>query len=290
MKRKLFAIALAAGLAHAAAPAAAQEGASTARITQLGSNGRATIDQSGNLGGVGADITQNSGDANMAVINQSRLGDPVTPSSVSASITQGGGDFNAASIDQHDSGNVSARIGQDGSGNQSAITIEGSSKTAIGNTQAGIGNVAVMHQANVLNGGFSLDQAGNNNFGSFKVGSGFETVTATQNGNSNVLYIDQTGAMPTSNVVDVTATQAGDFNTAYINQTGAVGNVETHQTGNGNALSVSQDGIGSELNTAAITQASNGNLAAVTQVGGGFTATIVQNVGDGNSAVINQHF
>jgi len=289
MKLKLYALTLAAGLAYAGSPAFAQE-ASIAQITQSGTNGAATINQVANLGGVDAQITQTSGDANMAAINQSHLGDPVTPSSVSASITQGGGNANAASIDEHDSGNVSALITQAGTNNQSTITIQVSKKTVLSNTQTGANNVAVLNQSNVLNGGFSLDQTGNNNFGSFTVGSGFETVTATQNGDFNVLYLDQTGATPTSTVVEVTATQTGDFNTAYINQTGVVGNVETHQTGNHNALSVSQDGIGAELNTATITQASNMNYAKVTQVGGGFTATILQNVGDGNSAVINQHF
>lgn len=263
MKQKLFAIALAAGLAHFSGSAFAQQGASTARITQEGSNGIATINQLDNFSGHFAEITQLSGDANRAVINQSQLGAPDVFTGTSAGITQGGGNMNVAYLDLHVDGNAAARIEQDGSGNQSTITIANSTLVGAVNTQAGTNNVGLLNQQGGYRTEASLDQVGLRNFGSIYQHS--------------------------ATLSTVIATQAGDFNVTDIDQFG-VGEVETHQIGNWNTLGVMQAGGIIQINTVKITQASNRNTANVTQNGDGFSAVIVQSGGDGNTATINQRF
>lgn len=266
MKLKLLTMTLAAGLAYVAAPAFAQDGAqgaSLARITQQGSNGIATINQLDNFSGHIAEILQISGDANQAVINQSQLGAPGAFTATSARITQGGGNLNVAYLDLHVDGNAAARIVQDGSGNQSSVTIANGTLVGASNTQAGTDNVGLVNQRGGFRTDASLDQVGNGNYGSIYQRS--------------------------ASLSTVAAAQAGDLNTAYIEQFG-VGEVETHQTGNQNTLNVLQEGGLIQINTVSITQASNRNTANVVQNGDGFTAVIVQSGGDGNTATINQRF
>jgi hypothetical protein len=261
MKPKLYALALAAGLACALAPAFAQD---TSTITQLGTNGIAKIDQVGNFGTNDATITQNSGDANMATIRQTGLGSSTIPTSADATIIQGGGNTNFGFIDQHDSGRVSADIVQDGGNNQSTIVQANSDRAAISNTQTGLSNAAMFTQSNVFEGGISYDQTGDGNL---------------------VTVIQHDGGFLTAN-----GTQTGTGNNAYIDQTGTRAIVETRQEGIANRLTVAQEGGGGDNSNISITQTTNFNVANVTQVGSGFTATVVQNVGDGNTATINQHF
>lgn len=261
MKPQLYAIALAAGLGCAVAPAFSQD---TSTITQLGTNGTAQIEQIGNFGTNAATIAQNSGDANTAGISQTGLGSSTIPTSADATITQGGGNAKFASIDQHDSGRVSANIVQDGDSDQSMIIQVNSDRVAISNTQTGINNVASLTQWNLYEGGISFDQAGDGNL-------------------ATVMQHD--GAYLTAN-----GTQAGTGNIAYIDQAGTRAVVETRQEGYANRLTVAQEGGGGDFSNISITQTSNLNVANVTQAGSGFTATVVQNVGDGNTATINQHF
>ena len=220
-------------------------------ITQEGNNNSGGIRQRGN--GLIADIDQ-VGDANQAVVKQGDV-----PPGFGTLNNDTAPSINFASIDDATSWTAPA----------TGLNFNSSSVPAIGSSSTFV-------------------------FGGQQFDATNSSGTVTQDGNSNqgAVLQDGDGQIGTIN-------QIGNENEAFVYQTGLTNTSTVDQIGNGNFALTAQEG---ELNVADVNQSGNNDAALILQLGTAFNndATINQGpdgivsggaivqLGDNNSALINQ--
>lgn len=215
-----------------------------ATITQRGDDDTATIAQTNNAPGAGANptdatINQNNTNnlANLATIEQVANG-PQVDATITQNNTQGSTATVRQGLAAGNTDRVDARIVQRLGSDNLAETIQDGSRLDSDIVQKGSDNQAFVTQNVVTT-------------------APLTTSAITQEGDGNLAEVEQTGLHVTSAIE-----QLGNGNQA-----------EVSQSGDTNASEIIQDG---DLHTAAVTQSNDDNTSAITQTGSENEATVAQ--------------